>query len=229
MRPSDGEPDLGPWEARPARAVTEALVSRVGVHRTDSHRTGPLVVAVDGRSGGGKSTAAALLVAGIPQTCVIHTDDVAWWQDAFGWEDLLVTGVLEPAALNRPVAYRPPAWEQRGREGAVVVPPTTQLLVVEGVGSSRRALADHLDATVWVQSDEVEAYRRGIDRDVGLGRTPQEARDFWAEWTALEEPFLAEDRPWERADVVLCGTPSATGIWAGPGQVLVSRERAAPA
>ena len=64
-----------------------------------------------------------------------------------------------------------------------------------------------LDASVWVRSDGPEAYRRGIERDVVLGRERAEAVAFWDEWMAREGPFLAADRPWERADVVLCSTP----------------------
>lgn len=61
-----------------------------------------------------------------------------------------------------------------------------------------------LDAVVWVQSDTVEADRRGIERDGG----DQAAAEFWHEWGAQELPFLAADRPWERADVIVTGTPA---------------------
>lgn len=37
------------------------------------------------------------------------------------------------------------------------------------------------------------------------------AESFWDEWEAEESPFLAADRPWERADAILCGTPELTG------------------
>ena len=96
---------------------------------------------------------------------------------------------------------------------------------MEGVGSSRASLAPWLDATVWVQSDEAQAYRRGIDRDVELGRERAEAVAFWDEWMAHEGPFLAADGPWERADVVLCSTPEPA---VPDGVVAVSRERAVP-
>ena len=36
-------------------------------------------------------------------------------------------------------------------------------------------------------------------------RHDQAARDFWAEWMAEEDPFLEQDRPWERADVIVAG------------------------
>jgi hypothetical protein len=62
------------------------------------------VVAVDGRSSSGKSTLAALLRSFEVNSCVVHTDDIAWWHSRFGWVDLLVKGSSsrsEPALLSR--------------------------------------------------------------------------------------------------------------------------------
>jgi hypothetical protein len=39
----------------------------------------------------------------------------------------------------------------------------------------------------------------------------------------VENPFLAADRPWERATVVVCGTPDLVPAAANPTQVLVGR------
>lgn len=79
-----------------------------------------------------------------------------------------------------------------------------------------------LDAKVWVQSDADEAYRRGIERDMAAGRDHAEAVAFWEEWMAQEVPFLAADRPWDRADLVVCSTPRQP-----VDGLLVSRARAA--
>ena len=63
------------------------------------------------------------------------------------------------------------------------------------------------DVVIWVQPDLDVARTRGIARDVELGRTRAEAEAYWEMWAAHEDPFLAADRPWSRADVVMCGTP----------------------
>ena len=225
MRVADDEPDLGPWAAEPTLDVAGRLVELARARRAGSARTGPLVVAVDGRSAGGKSTAAGRLAAATPGAVVVHTDDIAWHHGFFDWDGLLVDGVLDPGARGEAVSFRPPAWVERGREGAVEVPADSTAVFLEGVGSSRASLAPWLDATVWVQSDEAQAYRRGIDRDVELGRERAEAVAFWDAWMAHEGPFLAADRPWDRADVVLCSTPEQP---VREGVVAVSRARAVP-
>ena len=161
---------------------------------------------VDGRSGAGKTTIATRLAA-LLGADVVHTDDVAWEHSRFGWEDLLVDGVLEPWRRGDRVDYRPPAWVTHGREGSVTAGAGVPLLV-EGVGAARASLARLADLVVWVQSDRTLARTRGLARDASYGtRTPAEAEAFWDEWMTEEEPYLAADRPWERAHLVVLGTP----------------------
>jgi hypothetical protein len=162
----------------------------------------PRVLAVDGRSGGGKTTVSSVLAATVPGTVVVHTDDVAWYQAFFDWAGLMRDGILAPLGRGDPVAYRPPAWDERGREGAIIVPAASPLVIVEGVGIGRRELAPYVDALLWVQTDEDEARRRGLARDGA------DAAGFWAEWQAAEDPFQAAQRPWERAGLIVSGSPA---------------------
>lgn len=121
----------------------------------------------------------------------------------FDWADLLVSRVMEPLHRGEPVAYRPPAWDQRDRAGTIRVPATAPLAVIEGVGAGRRELAHLLDAVVYVQADVAETARRNAAR-VAAGETTPSVD---ARWMAEEVPFVADQRPWERAVVVGCGTP----------------------
>lgn len=78
----------------------------------------------------------------------------------------------------------------------------------------------HLHSAIWVQSDLVEARRRGLERDGG----GEEGVRFWDEWDREEVPFLAEDRPWERAAAIVCGTPELTDVIFDPEtEILVGR------
>ncbi|MGN6030064.1 MAG: uridine kinase family protein [Thermomicrobiales bacterium] len=193
-----GEPLAGPWRVEPL----DALPGMLGWD-ADASRERPWVIAVDGRSAGGKSTLAARLACQVPGAVVVHTDDIAWHHSFFDWSDLLVDGVLSPARSGVAVRYRPPGWETHGRAGAIEIPAGCPLLVVEGVGASRREVAPWIDRAIWVQSDFAEAKRRGLVRDGGT----DEAVAFWDEWMGEEVPFLERDRPWERASVIACGTP----------------------
>jgi energy-coupling factor transporter ATP-binding protein EcfA2 len=155
------------------------------------------------RHGSGKTTVSDRICAAVPAAAVVRTDDVAWQHSILGWTDLLADGVLRPLHRGEPVNFRPPAWRERSREGAIEVPAGRELVMVEGVGAARRELMALLDVVVWVQSDMVEAERRGIERDGG----DEAAVSFWHLWMAEELPFMEEQRPWERAAFIVAGTP----------------------
>lgn len=198
------EPAFGPWRAAPIRDLARTLLDAAGrVHGR------PLVVAVDGRSGAGKSWLARRLAEEVDGV-VLHTDDIAWWEPMFAWGHLLRDDVLAPARRGEAVNFTPPAWVERGREGSLVVPAGTPAIVVEGVGSAQRAVADLVDAVVWVQSDWRQAERRGLERDIAEGTNGDREASiaFWHEWMGHETAFLAEDQPWTRASVVVNGTPT---------------------
>jgi hypothetical protein len=186
------EPTITAWTEATYLEVLVAL----GV---DPRRPGLVLIGVDGRSGSGKSTFAADLAETAAGVTVVHTDDIAWHHSFFDWHELLVDGILAPLRQDGPpVGYRPPAWDARDRPGSIDVPSGTEVLVVEGVGACRAELHSWFDATVWIQSDPDLAYRRVVAR----GDDPVE---FVDEWTAEELPFLAHDRPWARATLIVSG------------------------
>lgn len=198
MRLALEEPAASAWED----LDDSELSGRLGALLPGARRA---LMLVDGRSGSGKSTfaeRAARLVGGT----VVHTDDVAWHHDMLDWSDILIDGVITPWRRGDEVSFRPPGWVARGRVGAVEVP-RSPVLVIEGVGAGRADLAVLADLVVWVQSDSAEARRRGLERDVELGRSPEEAEEFWDSWMRDEEPFHAADRPWSRAALIVNGTP----------------------
>jgi uridine kinase len=176
------EPHFAPWRV----ASLEVFVQSIQNELADD-KTGPGVVAIDGRSAGGKTTLATLLSHAVPGSMVVHTDDIpssgnlpgrdtysspyvetATQRSFYDWTERLLENVLRPARAGQAVRYRPPAWEDWFREeGAIEVPLGCPMLILEGVGAARRELAHVLDAVVWVQSDIERAEERGITRDGG--------------------------------------------------------------
>jgi hypothetical protein len=204
------EPEAGPWRTEPLTVLVQALTQRMP-GRIVSGR--PMIVAIDGRSNNGKTSLAARIGEAVPGSVVIHTDDIAWAHSRFGWADLLIDGILVPVHRGEAVSYRPPRWAEHGREGSIDVPAGCPLLIVEGDGAGRREVAHLIDALIWVQADDREAERRRLARDQDpdaldmanrpLGGLPLDH----AGWMAEEIPFNAAQRVWERADVIVCGTP----------------------
>ncbi|QFG70114.1 AAA family ATPase [Ornithinimicrobium pratense] len=170
-----------------------AVVRREGGRRSTD---GPLVVAVDGPSGSGKTVLGTALAARLDAP-LVHMDDLfPGWGGLAQAPGLLATQVLEPLARGDRAAYRRWDWHRDDWAQSVAVPPT-QLLVVEGCGSSVGPAARYVAVAVWVEADPAERMRRGLARD------GESYRPHWERWAAQEEVLFRADGTRERADVLV--------------------------
>lgn len=133
------------------------------------------IVAVDGRGAAGKTTFAGRLAVALGGARVVHTDDVVARVGHPWWP------ALEADVLARP-----------GRG----------VLVVEGVSSSRLAIADRLTLAIWLHVPTAARLTRGIERDGAAT-----ALD-WDRYEAEENAFFATDPAQHRADLLIDGAPS---------------------
>jgi len=174
----------------------------------------PQVIAIDGRGGAGKTTLAERFREIVPNSAVVHTDDVAWNHAYFDWGALLAEHVLQPLHRGEAVDYRPAAWIAHDRPGSITVPAGVDVVWVEGTGVIREELAPWLDASVWMQGDLDEQERLLIARD---GDSPEQLQHV-ANWLREELPFLLREQPWARATMIVGGPP---GMDADPATQLV--------
>jgi hypothetical protein len=218
VRLPPGEPECGPWRPTDPGELFDLLCGTPAP-------SGPRVVAVDGRGGSGKTVLAGALAevarARGTRAAVVHTDDVAWYQSFFGWDELLAEHVLAPVRAGRGADFRPRSWVERDRSGSITVPAGVGLVLVEGTGSARRSLARWVDAAVWVQVDAVLARERVDRRD---GDTPA-TRRFITEWDAEEEPFMLREQPWVHCDQVVGSTAAGDWVLGQPRRAAPSAER----
>jgi para-aminobenzoate synthetase len=165
------------------------------------------VVAIDGRSGAGKTTLAhgvASDLASYGSVQVIHMDRLyPGWDGLAEAPAILATHVLAPISRASPAAYACWDWEEDRWDGTVTVEPT-DYLVVEGCGSSVAPARAFVAVAVFVDADPVVRMRRGLDRD------GEAYRPHWHRWAAQEAAVFAADDTVARADLVI--TTSRLGI-----------------
>jgi uridine kinase len=154
------------------------------------------VVAVDGRSGAGKTRFAEALRGELGAPVVSLEDFYGGWDGLERGIGVLVSEVLEPLAAGR--AARVPRYDWTARawaEPALLKPPDA--LIVEGVGAGARQAAAFESLLVWLEAPAVVRKKRALDRD---GET---FAPHWDTWAAQEDAMLARERTPERADLVL--------------------------
>jgi cytidylate kinase len=163
------------------------------------------VLAVDGRSGAGKSSLAAALSGELGVPVVSLEDLYGGWDGLEHGIDLLVSEVLEPLAAGRDALVPRYDWVRR-----VWLEPTrlgVPELIVEGVGAGARRAAAFESLVVWLDAPPSVRKKRALDRD-GEVFAPH-----WDQWAAQEDAMLARERTPERADVVVDGVRSNVRKW----------------
>ncbi|MFI5934678.1 dephospho-CoA kinase [Actinoplanes sp. NPDC051494] len=154
------------------------------------------VVAVEGRSGAGKSGFADTLAAALGAS-LIRMDEIYP-----GWDGLLAAvttvhdRVLVPLAAGRPARWRLWDWANDG-PGQWHEVPATDNLVVEGVGCGARALRPYTSGLVWIEAPEAVRHRRAMARD-GDTYAPH-----WRRWARQEEAFYRANDVRGRADLII--------------------------
>jgi uridine kinase len=159
------------------------------------------LVAIDGPGGAGKSVFAARLAKALGGVPVVETDDFASWENPHDWWDRLEADVLESLERGQLVRYQAYDWAAR-RLGDWRDMPASDIVIVEGVSSSRRGLVDRLSMAIWLETPRDQRLARGISRD-GEPLRPQ-----WDLWMAEEDAFFERDGTRDRADLIVDGSPS---------------------
>jgi para-aminobenzoate synthetase len=174
----------------------------------------PFLVALDGRSGVGKSTLARRLAAELAATLVEGDDFYAGGSEAewdarsaaekaalcMNWRRMRAEA-LEPLLAGRSATWHPYDFET----GAVQATHTrtaqpASVIILDGVYSGRPELADLVDLAVLVELEDGERRARLAKRE-----SEYFLREWFARWDEAEEHYFANVRPRESFEVVVSG------------------------
>ena len=183
------------------------------IERVRAAMTDVFVVAIDGRSGTGKSTLAAGVAAALSSCLVIDGDDFYAGGRAEEWDarsatanaDLVIDWrrqrpVLAALRERRTVDWHPYDWDAfdgRLSTDPIVAEPA-DVVILEGAYSARPELDDLVDVRVLLVVPEAERHRRLVARE------GEEYRDDWFDrWDAAEQHYFGTIRPPETFDLVI--------------------------
>jgi uridine kinase len=189
----------------------DAIVAAIQRLLTD--RRPPILVAIDGRSGTGKSTLASRVAARVGGTVVEGDDFYAGGADA-EWElrsveekvrecidwRRLKTEALDPLLAGRSAAWHPFDFESGvGLAAHTISREPADVIILDGVYSARPELRDIVDLTVLVEVPDDLARRHRL-----VGREGQTFMDSWhALWDGAEDYYFTQIRPPSSFDLVV--------------------------
>ncbi|WP_426979530.1 chorismate-binding protein [Pseudarthrobacter sp. O4] len=150
----------------------------------------PVIIAIDGRSGAGKTTLAIELAARLRENhkvSLFHLEDIyPGWNGLAAGIERYVSTVLKPLHHGEPADWVSWDWN-RHYDGETRTTQPAEIVLVEGVGAAAEAARPFLDAVVWADSPDQDRRSRALARD-GESYEP-----YWDQWAAQEQEWLAAD------------------------------------
>ncbi|BCW80435.1 aminodeoxychorismate synthase component I [Arthrobacter sp. NicSoilC5] len=158
----------------------------------------PVIIAVDGRSGAGKTTLAVELAARLRahhKVSLFHLEDIyPGWDGLAAGVERYVSTVLAPLSRGEAATWTSWDWENHyDGESRVTLP--AEIVIVEGVGAAAEAARPMLGAVIWAESPD------DVRRTRALGRDGETYEPYWDQWAAQEEEWLGRDDVPAHADL----------------------------
>lgn len=163
-------------------------------------------IAVDGHGGSGKSTLAKILAEKL-NAQIIYTDDFAGWDNPLNWYPKIIEEIFEPITNGvETLSYQPASWWENHYPEPVVNQPVTNIMILEGVSSSRKEFRNYISFSIFVDTPKEICLERGVERDLSTGKNKKEITEMWEKWFEEEDRYMQRDSPKENANLVVDGT-----------------------
>lgn len=173
-------------------------------HNNSQHK--PVLIAIEGFGGSGKTTIAEKLKSTLRDAYLIGIDEFIIKEkltetspDQTGFDRArLEAQVLIPATTGQPIAYQHLEWAENKLSEPIQVPGSVAYLIVEGISSYHPDIAKYYNYKVWVDTPIEVAKQRGRLRDAG-----NENEQHWDLWAENDLAYQQKFHPEQRADFVI--------------------------
>ena len=183
------------------RAKEQASGTPTGSAAAGSATTGlaaarrTFIVAIDGRSGAGKTTLAGKLEKelreeGIAVAAIEVESFIGGWNGLIDGVEAVAAQILEPVRSRRRATARMWDWNRGAWAEEVRIPPSgpVDVLILTGCGAASAPCRPFVDLAVWVELDEKRRRERVARREGDPGR-------WWRMWAEQEDLLPRSGEP----------------------------------
>ena len=139
------------------------------------------IVAIDGRSGSGKTSIANALKQNIPNAEIVHLDTYGMYE---GIDSIhrVIDDLLDPMKRSEKERF----------------------LIVEGIFALTSELIPFYDYKIWVECPEKLGFERGLQRDIKLNGIDNSEK-WLTYWLPKEREYISTENPQHKADFIIEG------------------------
>lgn len=174
-----------------------AAISEISAHKTE-----PILIAIDGPAGSGKTSLANQLSNQLNSVTTIHMDDLY-----NGWEDALTATltqrleawILHPLSQRQGVHYQKFNWST-DEYGPAVEVRDIGLLILEGVGAAQEIVRQKSDLTIWIEVGSQIGLARVLNRD------GDQLLPYMLKWQEREGVHFLKDQTKENCQIFVDGS-----------------------
>lgn len=174
------------------------------ISKISSLNARPILIAIDGPAGSGKTSLANQLAINLKSATTIHMDDLY-----NGWEDALTATltrhleewVLDPLTQHQSVKYQKFDWTN-SEYGPTVEVSDVELLILEGVGAAQARIRQQADLTIWIEVGAQIGLARVLNRDGA------QILAYMLKWQERESAHFIKDQTKENSQIFIDGSNS---------------------
>ncbi|CAB5039561.1 MAG: hypothetical protein F2921_04825 [Actinobacteria bacterium] len=172
------------------------------ISEISAHKTEPILIAIDGPAGSGKTSLANQLSNKLNSATTIHMDDLY-----NGWEDALTPTltrhleewILDPLTQQATVKYQKFDWTS-SEYGSPIEVRDIELLILEGVGAAQEIIRQSADLTIWIEVGPQIGLARVLNRD------GDQLLPYMLKWQERESAHFLIDQTKENCQIFIDGS-----------------------
>ena len=181
-------------------AEFEPIVSAIAA--ISANKAGPILIAIDGPAGSGKTSLANQLSNKLNSATTIHMDDLY-----NGWDDALTPTltrhleewILDPLTQQATVKYQKFDWTSSEYASPIEVR-DIELLILEGVGAAQEIIRQKADLTIWIEVGPQIGLARVLNRD------GDQLLPYMLKWQERERAHFLKDQTKENCQIFIDGS-----------------------